>query len=84
MQAVHFLGEKDGPPEQELKNTLVILFGQLRLVNIAYLAVVRYGDARYRRMLRYVFAVSPVRIGSLPNVSAEFLDRFSVAMNTLT
>jgi hypothetical protein len=45
VQTVHFLGEQDGPPEQELKNKLVILFGQLRLVNIAYLAVVRYGDA---------------------------------------
>jgi hypothetical protein len=40
-----FVGEQDGPPEEELKNKLVILFGQLRLVNIAYLAVVRYGDA---------------------------------------
>jgi hypothetical protein len=34
VQTVHFLGEQDGPPEQELKNKLVILFGQLRLVNI--------------------------------------------------
>jgi hypothetical protein len=45
VQKVYFLGEQDGPPEQGLKNKLVILFGQLRLVNIAYLAVVRYGDA---------------------------------------
>jgi hypothetical protein len=44
-QIAHFLGEQDGPPEQDLKNKLVILFGQLRLLNIAYLAVVRYGDA---------------------------------------
>ena len=45
VQTVYFLGEQDGPAEQELKNKLGILFGQLRLVNIAYLAVVRYGDA---------------------------------------
>jgi hypothetical protein len=45
VQGVYFLGEQDGPSEQELKNKLGILFGQLRLVNIAYLAVVRYGEA---------------------------------------
>jgi len=45
VQTVHFLGEQDGTPEQELKDKLVILFGQLRLVNVAYLAVVRYGNA---------------------------------------
>ena len=44
VQTVSFLGEQDGAPEQELKNELVILFGQLRLVDVAYLAVVRYGD----------------------------------------
>jgi hypothetical protein len=45
VQTVYFLAEQDGPPEQELKSKLVTLFDQLRLVNIAYLAVVRYGDA---------------------------------------
>lgn len=44
VQTVSSLGEHDGPPERELKNKLVILFGQLRLVNIAYLAVVRYEE----------------------------------------
>jgi hypothetical protein len=44
VQTVYFLGGQDGPPERELKNKLVILFGQLRLVNIAYLAVVKYED----------------------------------------
>jgi hypothetical protein len=44
VQTASLLGEQDGSPEQELKEKLVVLFGQLRLVTIAYLAVVRYGD----------------------------------------
>jgi len=44
VQTVHFIGEQDGPPERELKEKLIVLFGQLKLVKIAYLARVKYRE----------------------------------------
>ncbi len=83
VQTVYFLGEQDGPPEQELKSKLVILFGQLRLVNIAFLAVVRYGDAESPNVALCVrgqpgqnrmFAESVGRVFALLFGSHEHLD----------
>jgi len=39
---LYFLGEQDGPPEQELKEQLAALFARAQWVRTAYLARVTY------------------------------------------
>jgi len=44
IQQLHFLGEQDGPPEQELKKQLTAFLGGAHWVRVAYLARVTYED----------------------------------------
>jgi len=41
---IRFVSEQDGPPERELKSSLIALFENERGVKSAYLARVTYGD----------------------------------------
>jgi hypothetical protein len=41
---MHFIGEQDGPAEQQLKRRLVQLFDSQETIDLAYLAMIQYSD----------------------------------------
>ena len=47
---VTFVGEQDGPPEEELKRRLAALFGRYPRVRRAYLAIVEYAGSSTRHV----------------------------------
>jgi hypothetical protein len=79
--AVDFLGEQDGEPERRLKSALCMRFADMKTVQRAYLARVRYGTVGPTEIALALVAPAEDRDGVVRSVHEEFHALFNITQH---